>query len=59
MKLSKKEQELFNSCHLHCLVCMSDGSCVLQKKYLKEMEKQRKVYEIECKEAWGDLRHDQ
>ena len=42
IKLSKSHQELFESCHLHCSVCMDDGGCSLQKKYKKELEKRLK-----------------
>jgi hypothetical protein len=39
MKLTKKDQELFEQCRMHCSVCFYDGGCALQKKYKKAVEK--------------------
>jgi len=49
--LSKEHQKLFESCRLHCLVCMNDGGCSLQKKYKKFLEKKLK-HPLRDSELW-------
>ena len=41
MKLSKKEQEIYNRCAGNCRICFNEGDCSLEKKL--KIEEQKRI----------------
>jgi len=46
MKLTKKEQEIYNKCRGNCKICINEGSCRLEKKLKIEIHKQAIIRQL-------------
>ena len=40
IKLSKRDQEIYDACQGHCMICLAEGGCSLEKKLKKYGQKQ-------------------